>query len=78
MAPDTNYEREQIRAHFGNEVEARTRIDLYVVTHTGEQHFFEITSGKPNKGQCIEMKERLLTAYAIRRAGDTYWWWGVP
>lgn len=27
-APDAGYEREQIRAHFGNEVQAATRIDL--------------------------------------------------
>ncbi len=76
--PDALYEREQIGAHFGNEVEARTRIDLWILTHTGAQHFFEIKSGKPNKGQCVEMKERLLTAFAIRRREDCHWWWGVP
>lgn len=77
-APDAVYEREQIRAHFGNEVQAATRIDLWVRTHEGAEHFFEIKSGKPNKGQCIEMKERLMTALAIRRREESYWWWGVP
>ena len=24
------------------------------------------------------MKERLLTAFAIARTEDAYWWWGVP
>ena len=76
--PDALYEREQIRGHFGNEVQAGTRIDLWVRTHAGTQHFFEIKSSKPNKGQCEEMKERLLTAFAIRRHDDSHWWWGVP
>jgi hypothetical protein len=76
--PDAPYEREQIRAHFGNEVQAATRIDLWVKTHERAEHFFEIKSGKPNKGQCIEMKERLMTALAIRRHEQSYWWWGVP
>jgi hypothetical protein len=77
-APDARYEREQIRGHFGNEVQAAIRIDLWVRTHGGSQHFFEIKSGKPNKGQCIEMKERLLTAFAIRRREDSHWGWGIP
>ena len=76
-SPSALYERDQIRAHFGNEVQAGTRIDLWIRTHSGAQHFFEIKSGKPNKGQCIEMKERLLTAFAIRREEDSYWWWGM-
>lgn len=76
--PDAAYERDQIRGHFGNEVQAATRIDLWLRTHDGAQHFFEIKSGKPNKGQCIEMKERLLTAFAVRRRDDSHWWWGVP
>ena len=76
--PDARFEREQILGHFGNEVNAATRIDLYVRTHEGETHFFEIKSAKPNKGQCIEMKQRLLTALAIRREESTRTWWGVP
>jgi hypothetical protein len=35
-------------------------------------------SAKPNKGQCIEMKQRLLTALAIRRSERAFAWWGVP
>jgi len=76
--PDASYEREQIFSHFGNQVNAATRIDLYIQTHGGEDHYFEIKSAKPNKGQCIEMKQRLLTALAIRRQGSTHTWWGVP
>jgi hypothetical protein len=76
--PDARYEREQIFGHFGNQVNAATRIDLFVRTHGGEEHYFEIKSGKPNKGQCEEMKERLLTALAIRGQESTRTWWGVP
>ena len=35
-------------------------------------------SAKPNKGQCIEMKQRLLTALGIRRSARVFVWWGVP
>jgi len=77
-SPDALYEREQLRGHFGNEVQAGTRIDLFVQTHSGEQHFFEIKSAKPNLGQCKEMKERLLTAFAIQQHADSSWWWGIP
>ena len=76
--PDAAYEREQIFGHFGREVNAATRIDLYVRTHDGEDHYFEIKSAKPNKGQCVEMKTRLLTALAIRRQDSIHTWWGVP
>jgi Type II restriction endonuclease, TdeIII len=75
---DASYEREQIFSHFGNQVNAATRIDLYIRTHGGEDHYFEIKSPKPNKGQCIEMKQRLLTALVIRRQESTQTWWGVP
>ena len=76
--PDASYVREHIFSHFGNQVNAATRIDLYIRTHGGEDHYFEIKSAKPNKGQCIEMKQRLLTALAIRRQESTRTWWGVP
>ena len=76
--PDSRYEREQIQAHFGGEVGAGTRIDLFVETQDGKEHYFEIKSAKPNKGQCIEMKQRLLTAFGIRRAHDAHCWWAVP
>lgn len=77
-APDHPYEREQLLASFGAEVPARTRIDLYVKTvHEGD-HYFEMKSAKPNKGQCVEMKQRLLTALGIRRDADVHVWWGVP
>jgi type II restriction endonuclease TdeIII len=76
--PNAAYERDQILSHFGDEVNTGTRIDLYIRTDGGEDHYFEIKSAKPNKGQCIEMKARLLTALAIRREESSHTWWGVP
>lgn len=76
--PDATSERETIRQAFGQAVAESTTIDLRLVTHSGEEHFFEMKSAKPNKGQCIEMKQRLLTAIAIRRRDKASAWWGVP
>jgi hypothetical protein len=76
--PDARYERATILDHFGEETPATTRVDLYVRTHAEEDHYFEMKSAKPNKGQCIEMKQRMLTALAIRRSGSARAWWGVP
>jgi type II restriction endonuclease TdeIII len=77
-SPDHEFEREQLLNAFGAEVAATTRIDLYVTTHSGEHHYFEMKSAKPNKGQCVEMKQRLLTALAIRQQPDAFVAWGVP
>jgi len=76
--PDHSYERQQLLNTFGAEVQATTRIDLYIQTQRGEDHYFEIKSAKPNKGQCIEMKQRILTALGIRRRPEVFAWWGVP
>jgi hypothetical protein len=76
--PDHAYERQQLLQAFGDEVADATRIDLYIRTQEGQDHYFEIKSPKPNRGQCIEMKQRLLTALAMRRSEDAFAWWGVP
>ena len=76
--PDHAYERQQLLSSFGAEVNGATRIDLSIETPGGEEHYFEMKSAKPNKGQCIEMKQRLLTALGIRRSARVFVWWGVP
>jgi hypothetical protein len=76
--PDHNFERVQLLAAFGGAVPAGTRIDLYVRTADGHEHYFEMKSAKPNKGQCLEMKQRLLTAIGIRREPTVFASWGVP
>ena len=77
-APDHDFERQQLLLSFGAEVADTTRIDLSITTHAGDEHYFEMKSAKPNKGQCIEMKQRLLTALAMRRSERVFAWWGVP
>jgi hypothetical protein len=50
----------------GDQTEPRSSIaDLYIKTHSGDEHFFEIKSPKPNKGQCLEATSRLLQIHAI-------------
>ncbi|MBA3244622.1 MAG: TdeIII family type II restriction endonuclease [Actinobacteria bacterium] len=77
-APDHTFERQQLLSSFGAEVDGATRIDLSIRTKDGDEHYFEMKSAKPNKGQCIEMKQRLLTALGIRRSARVFVWWGVP
>lgn len=46
-------------------VERPVVADLYLEDFNGRQFFFEIKSPKPNKGQCLEIAERLLRIHAI-------------
>jgi type II restriction endonuclease TdeIII len=78
VEPDVVTERAGLLNAFGQSVTDSTRIDLRIVTRSGEEHFFEMKSGKPNKGQCLEMKERLMKAVAIRQSPRAWAWWGVP
>lgn len=39
--------------------------DLYLEDKFGARYFFELKSPKPNKGQCLEIAERLLRIHAI-------------
>lgn len=55
-----------LKSNTGKKVE-RTRIaDLYLRNTEGNEIFMEIKSPKPNKGQCLEVTERLLQVHAIR------------
>lgn len=40
--------------------------DLYVRKHNGEEMFFEIKSPVPNKGQCLEVLQRILRVHLLR------------
>jgi hypothetical protein len=42
------------------------RADLYILAKDGTEFFFEIKSPKPNKGQCLEVLQRLLRFHASR------------
>ncbi|MGQ9584589.1 MAG: TdeIII family type II restriction endonuclease [Anaerolineae bacterium] len=51
----------------GDELVERPAVaDLYLVDRAGHEFFFEIKFPKPNKGQCLEVTERLLRVHAIR------------
>jgi hypothetical protein len=41
------------------------RADLYIRTHSGEDLFFEMKSPVPNKGQCIEIVQRILRFHLL-------------
>jgi hypothetical protein len=54
----------------GNELVERTRIaDIYLRDKEGNEVFMEIKSPKPNKGQCLEVTDRLLQVHAIKKQG---------
>ena len=52
----------------GKSSERRILIDLYVKQQDGTELYFEMKSPKPNKGQCLEVTNRLLHVHAIKRA----------
>jgi len=61
--------RKVLKSSGGKSVE-RTRIaDLYLRDKEGNEIFMEIKSPKPNKGQCLEVTDRLLQVHAIRKQG---------
>jgi hypothetical protein len=41
------------------------RADLYILTHDDTELLFEIKSPKPNKGQCLEVLQRLLRFHLL-------------
>lgn len=44
------------------------RTDLYILANDGTEYLFEIKSPKPNKGQCLEVIQRLLRFHLLRGA----------
>ncbi len=42
------------------------RTDLYILAKDGKEYFFEIKAPKPNKGQCLEVIQRLLRFHLLR------------
>lgn len=44
----------------------KVRVDLFIITHDGTELLFEIKSPKPNKGQCLEVTQRLLRFHLLR------------
>jgi len=42
------------------------RADLYIKTHEGIEYFFEMKSPVPNKGQCLEVTQRILRIHLMK------------
>ncbi len=59
---------EVLRAESEAVVRRRIVADLYLQDAEGNEYFFELKSPRPNKGQCLEVTQRLLQAHALRRA----------
>ncbi|MEJ5252742.1 MAG: TdeIII family type II restriction endonuclease [Armatimonadota bacterium] len=59
---------EDVLAHRRDDdlVHIRVISDLYVRKHNGEEMFFEIKSPVPNKGQCLEVLQRILRVHLLR------------
>ena len=53
-------------------VERPAIADLYLKDKAGHEYFFEIKSPVPNKGQCLEVTERLLRIHAIAQKNRPY------
>ena len=50
-----------------DDLEGRSaRADLYIQANDGAEFFFEIKSPMPNKGQCLEVTQRLLRFHLLR------------
>ncbi len=56
-----------LAANDDGDTERRTaRADLYVLGHDGTEYFFELKSPYANKGQCLEVTQRLLRLHLLR------------
>lgn len=67
---------EVLAAHGAENIPRHAIADLYFQRYDGSEWFFEIKSPQPNKGQCLEVTQRLLTIQAIQalsnKATKTY------
>jgi hypothetical protein len=56
------------------------RADLYILSRDGTEFLFEIKAPKPNKGQCLEVLQRLLRFHALRgtKRPQTHAYYAMP
>lgn len=50
-----------------NLINVSSTADLYIQAKNGTQYFFEMKSPKPNKGQCLEVTQRLLRFHLLTK-----------
>jgi hypothetical protein len=56
-----------LNARCSDDLELKTvRTDLYILARDGTELLFEIKGPKPNKGQCLEVTQRLLKFHLLR------------
>lgn len=56
-----------LQARDSDNLQTKTvRTDLYILAKDGTEYFFEIKGPKPNKGQCLEVTQRLLRFHLLR------------
>ncbi len=53
----------------GQLVERKRIADIFLRDEDGNETYVEVKSPKPNKGQCLEVTDRLLQIHAIKRCG---------
>ncbi|KAB8315636.1 TdeIII family type II restriction endonuclease [Tolypothrix campylonemoides VB511288] len=55
-----------LNARRSDDLETKSvRTDLYILAKDGTEFFFEIKAPKPNKGQCLEVTQRLLRFHLL-------------
>lgn len=58
-----------LQARRSDDLETKiVRADLYILSNDGTELLFEIKAPKPNKGQCLEVIQRLLRFHLLRGA----------
>ncbi len=69
-----------LSARSGSKTPRPAIADLYYQSKDGSKWFFEIKSPKPNKGQCLEVTQRLLTIQAMQGSSGeaTFTYFGMP
>ena len=56
-----------LQARRSDDLETKSvRTDLYILAKDGTEYFLEIKAPKPNKGQCLEVTQRLLRFHLLR------------
>ena len=55
-----------LNARHGPAQPLRVRADLFFLAYDGTEYYFEVKSPQPNKGQCVEVTQRLLRIHLLR------------
>ena len=56
-----------VNSFHADQIPLTVRADLYLLSHNGNEMFFEMKTPKPNLDQCVSVTRKLLEIYAMRR-----------